>query len=254
MKVLIIEDEEIAARRLEKLVKKYSNEIEVLNILDTVSGAVKWLNTHEIPDLLFLDIQLADGLSFEIFEKVELKVPVIFITAYDEYAIKAFQLNSIDYLLKPIDFEELAKAMDKYEELKELFSSQAVSRKSIELIEKYIAGGGNNYKERFIVKLGTHIYPVHISDIVCFSSKEGSNYIHTQEKSYMFDMTLDKVEQVIDSNVFYRVNRNYIIKLTFIKELIKYSRTQYKIKMMFVDDDILLSRDRAADFRKWLDG
>ncbi len=253
MRILIIEDEEIAAGRLKKLVKQYNQNIEVMDVLDSINAATEWFRKNELPDLLFLDIQLADGLSFEIFNRVDIKVPVIFVTAYDDYAIRAFQLNSIDYLLKPIDYEELEIALNKFEQLKEIFSDSIVTRKSIELIEQYLSGKGNAYKERFIVKLGTHIYPVYVSDIICFSSIEGSNHIHTQDKKYIFEMTLDKVEQVVDPALFYRVNRNYIIKLSFIKELVKYSRTQYKIKMMFYDEDILLSRDRAAHFKKWLD-
>ena len=257
MKIALIEDEEIATKRLKQLLVEFDKRLEVVAILESIHSAVNWFNANPHPDLIFLDIQLADGISFDIFDQVEINSPIIFITAYDEYAIKAFQLNSIDYLLKPVDYEELEKAMNKFEKMKDALNKgtgNETSAYTIEAIRKILNTKEDSFKERFIVKLGEHIYPVNSSEVIFFSSKGGLNYLYTKKRKFLIDYSLDKIEKMVDPRYFFRVSRNHIIRINAIKELIRYSTSRFKIKIFFeTDEDIMVSRDRVAEFKRWLD-
>ena len=251
MRVLIVEDESMAARRLSQLLQKSQPDIEILTTLDSVKRAVKWLGENEA-DLLFFDIQLADGLSFEIFEQVEVNAPIIFTTAFDEYAIKAFKLNSIDYLLKPIDPEELDQALLKY---KRQFEKQESPLLNMALIEQAMQMMTKKYKERFVVKIGEHIHTLPVTDTAYFFSQEKATYLQTQEKNrFIIDYTLEQVEQLVDPQRFFRINRKYLVSLEAVKDIVTYSNSRLRLILNHSDDmDAIVSRDKVNDFKKWLD-
>ncbi|MBL3657563.1 LytR/AlgR family response regulator transcription factor [Fulvivirga sediminis] len=252
MKVLIIEDERPAARRLEKLLEIYNDSIEVVDKIPSVKNAVSWFNNNNKPlDLVFMDIQLADGLSFEIFEHIEMPAPVIFTTAYDEYALKAFKVNSIDYLLKPIDIEELTTAIEKWERItKKSFDESAMVKQIAEAMTML----QTNYKNRFIVKIGEHVKSIAIADIQYFYSKEKATFCHaTDGRNYLLDHPLEKIVEMVNPEKFYRVNRGYIISMEAFDDIISYSNSRLKINLKDCDDEVIVSRDRVGDFKKWLD-
>jgi len=254
MKVIIVEDEQIAAIRLENLLLKSTREIEVLAKLDTVKRVVEWLRTNKSPDLIFMDIQLADGLCFEIFDKVEVNCPVIFTTSYDQYAIRAFKVNSIDYILKPLDPGELYNAINKFEFLTYNYSEKS-SPESLALQDAIKMLEQKSYKERFIVKVGEHIKSIAIGDINHFVSREKATFAHTIEnRKYLLDYTLDQLMEMIDPRLFFRINRKYIISINGFEDIISYSNNRLKVHLKFDNAlDAIVSRERVQDFRKWLD-
>ncbi len=248
MNILIIEDEKIAAERLMKLLKKYDEKIIVLDIIDSIKNSVNWLTHNALPDLIFLDIQLADGISFDIFNQVDITCPIIFVTAYDTYAIRAFKVNSIDYLLKPLDFEEFKKAIDKFKNIRQ----PQITSDFINVFKNMIK---NNYKNRFIVKIGEHIKTVDIDYIYYFYSYKKTTYINTVEnKNYIIDFSLEYLESIINPDAFFRINRKYIINISSIKDIITYSSSRLKIILAnSSENDIIVSRERIYDFKRWLD-
>jgi DNA-binding LytR/AlgR family response regulator len=248
MRILIIEDENLAAKRLVKLIKEHLPDSEIFGNLDTVKASVNWLQTNQEPDLIFLDIQLADGISFEIFEKIKVTAPIIFCTAYDQYAIKAFKVNSVDYLLKPIDPEELKKALTKFE----------AGRKSpvitLEEIRNMILPAQKIYKNRFLVKSGDRIQTVPTDEIRFFYSEDKVTLLQTATgKKFIIDYTLDEIEDMVDPVHFFRLNRKYISALSAIKSIHTYSNSRLKILLENSDDnDILVSREKITTFKSWL--
>ncbi len=255
MKVLIIEDEPLAAERLAQLIHEYESHIEVVDILDTVEGAVEWLKRKPRPDLIFLDIQLADGLSFQIFEKVKVEVPVIFITAYDSYAIQAFKMNSVDYLLKPISFEELAQAMDKF--VKVFWDKKAPQQVKVDLevLKEALRPKISSYKSRFVVKRGEQLYPVSVQEILYFYSEDKATLFKTRDKQrFLIEGTLNEVEAKLDPQQFFRVNRKFICRIEAIKEIITYSQRRLRLKLRHAEDEeVLVSREKVQQFKDWLD-
>ena len=247
MNVLIIEDEKIAADHLEMLLKSKHSDIQIMDKLESVRRAVAFLK-EEQPQLIFMDIQLADGLSFEIFEQLELKVPVIFTTAYDHYALQAFKVNSVDYLLKPIDEEELARAMQKFQSVYQQESSNA---DLIELTRQMLQ---KEYKKRYMVKKGNHIRSLAIEDIAYFHSAGKNCFAESFEhEEYLLDYTLDQLELFSDPNRFFRINRKYIICIDAIEDIIPYSGNRLKVKLKACKDpDVLVSRERVRKFKQWL--
>lgn len=249
MKVLIIEDEVLAAERLEKLLSEADPGIKVLARLVSVRDSVKWLRENSA-DLIFLDIQLSDGISFSIFDEVAVSTPVIFVTAYDEYALKAFRLNSISYLLKPVRKEDLAMSLQKYNSLRSAFSIDFDSLISA------IKGRQPDYRRRFLIQVGDKYRKIDIADVAWFSAVEKNVFLTTTAGiSYPVDMTLETLEEVIDPMLFFRINRKYIIGIQSIEKMIAWSRSRIKLTIKPTpgnDDDIIVSIDRAADFRKWL--
>ena len=254
MRVIIVEDEQIAASRLEKLLLGSSREINVLAKLDTVKNTVEWLEGNKSPDLIFMDIQLADGLCFHIFDLVEIRCPVIFTTSYDHYAIRAFKVNSIDYILKPLDPGELYNAINKFEFLKHNYAektspeSQAL-QDAIKMLEK------KSYKERFMVKVGEHIKSIAVEDINHFVSQEKATFAHTTDnRKYILDYTLDQLVELLDPMLFFRINRKYIISIGGFEDIISYSNNRLKIHLKNDKTmDAIVSRERVQDFKKWLD-
>lgn len=251
MKILIIEDEKPAARLLQRKLDKIGMVADVM--LHSVEESISWFSQNNHPDLIFLDIQLSDGLSFEIFEKVEIKSAVIFTTAYDEYALKAFKLNSIDYLLKPIDEDDLAIAVQKF---KDRFSTtQPVQIDFDQIKNMFVNPSGKNYKKRFTVKIGQQLKVVLTEDIECLYSENKGTYIHTKDnRDYLIDNTLEVLENELDPNEFFRVSRKFIIPMKAIKEISMYSNSRLRVILpTFKADEVIVSREKVNDFKSWID-
>lgn len=251
MKVIIIEDEKPAARRLNRMLTEFK-ELEIITILHSVPDAIDWFLNNKHPDLILLDIQISDGLSFEIFEIVTIKSAIIFTTAYDEYALKAFKLNSIDYLLKPIDEDELANAINQF---KEKFKENNTSNFNLESIKALLNNSQEKtFKKRFIIKIGQHLKIVNINEIECFYSQDKATYIQTKElRDYLLDGTLEQLKDELNPHLFFRVNRKFIVKLDAIKDIIAYSNSRLEIKLHhYNDEQIIVSREKVKDFKKWI--
>ena len=248
MNVVIIEDEKPSARLLER--KLNAIGVEVNMKLHSVEDSIQWFVNNPEPDLIFLDIQLSDGLSFEIFETVKIVAPVIFTTAYDEYAIQAFKLNSIDYLLKPIDKNELSFAVNKF---KSNFQNE---NKEVNLseIKKLISNNSKEYKKRYTVNVGTSIKIFNTIDIACFYSQDKTSFLLTNSgRSYILDSSLDKIYDTLDPEVFFKVNRKYVLNINEIKDIINYSNSRLKVNLNTpTEDDIIVARDRVKAFKNWL--
>lgn len=254
MTTIIIEDEKPAARLLQRKVEKLG--VQVQTMLHSVEDAVQWFSANKHPDLIFLDIQLSDGLSFEIFEKVEIKSAVIFTTAYDEYALRAFKLNSIDYLLKPIDEDDLEVAVAKF---KSLLPKQEVPVQNLALdfeqIKKMLTNPfEKNFKKRFTVKIGQHLKVIAVDEIECFFSENKGTYMHTYDnRNYLIDTTLENLEQELDPKDFFRVSRKFIIPMKAIKEIVLYSNSRLKVVLpTYKEDDVIVSREKVTDFKEWI--
>jgi DNA-binding LytR/AlgR family response regulator len=250
MTTIIIEDEKPAARLLQRKLEKLN--IEVSMLLHSVEESIDWFSKNEHPDLIFLDIQLSDGLSFEIFEKVEIKSAIIFTTAYDEYALRAFKLNSIDYLLKPIDEEDLEVAVGK-------FQARIPKKESLKIdfeeIKKMLSNPfEKNHKKRFTVKIGQHLKVISTDEVECFFSENKGTYIHTfDNRNYLVESTLEILEQELDPSHFYRISRKFIISMKAIKEIVLYSNSRLKVILpSYSDEDVIVSREKVAHFKEWL--
>lgn len=251
MNVVIIEDESLAARRLERML--LDQGFNILAKLSSVSSAITWFNNNTHPELIFLDIQLSDGLSFEIFENIDLKSHIIFTTAFDQYALKAFKLNSIDYLLKPIDKDELIAAISKFRTFRKPEDNK-LSNSQLEQINLLLHSSIKDYKERFTVKVGTHIHTIETKDIECFYSENKATYLHTcTGQNYLIDYSLEQLEDILDIKSFFRVSRKFYINIKSIKDIIDYSNSRLKIKLKsYNEEDIIVSRERVKAFKQWL--
>ena len=251
MNVLIIEDEKPAARRLARLLGEL--DVEVSTMLHSVEEAVDWFRKNEHPDLIFLDIQLSDGLSFEIFDLVEVRSAIIFTTAYDEYALQAFKLNSIDYLLKPIDDEELESAVKKYQNLK---PDQSQIILDFDDIKKFLVNPlEREYKKRFTIRLGQHLKIINADEIECFYSENKGTYAATKEgRNYLMDTTLENLENELSPQIFFRVSRKFYVNINYIKDIVSYTNSRLNIKLnRFNEQEIIVSRERVKDFKLWLE-
>lgn len=249
MKVLIVEDEAIAAGKLELMLKEIEPAIEICAKIGSVNEAVKWLNQHTV-QLIFLDIQLSDGISFSIFDHVSVNTPVIFTTAYDQYAIKAFQLNSISYLLKPIRKSDLEESLKKFNSLKSAFNID------FESLLAHIQGKGPDYKKRFLVQIGEKIKKVEVSEIAYFYVLDKGVYLRTfKGNTYVLDYTLEKLESTLNPSQFFRINRKYLVNIESISNMTAYTRSRVKLELTpNADDssDTIVSIDRSMEFKKWL--
>jgi two-component system, LytTR family, response regulator LytT len=250
MTTIIIEDEKPAARMLLRKLEKLN--IEVGQMLHSVEEAVAWFSANKHPDLIFLDIQLSDGLSFEIFEKINIKSAVIFTTAYDEYALKAFKLNAVDYLLKPIDEDDLETAITK-------FKANQTSSEPLKIdfndIRKMLQNPFEKaYKTRFTVKIGQHLKVITTEEIECFFSENKGTYIHTfDNRDYLIDGTLEVLETELDAKMFFRVSRKFIVPLKSIKEILLYSNSRLKIILpSYKADEVIVSREKVQEFKQWI--
>jgi len=251
MNVLIIEDEKPSARRLQRMLEKQN--VSVDKMLHNVQEAVEWFANNEHPDLIFLDIQLSDGLSFEIFDEVDVNSAIIFTTAFDEYALQAFKLNSIDYLLKPIDEEELETAVKKY-------LARAPQTQNVQLnfddIKKLLTNPvEREYKKRFTTKIGQHIKMIPVDEIECFYSENKGTYAHTIDgRDYLLDTTLEQMEGEISPEVFFRINRKFYININAIKDIISYTNSRLQLKLnSYKEQEVVVARERVRDFKLWLE-
>lgn len=253
MKYLIIEDEHHAAKRLKQLVKAIDSESECVATIDSVVDAVEWFENNTDPDLAFFDIQLADGLSFSIFQKTNVTVPVIFTTAFDEYALKAFKANSVDYLLKPVDQVELTNAIQKY---KRLFGKRqtAINEEVIQHLMRRL--DTPDYIKRFLIKQGTALSYVNVDTIARLFSEDSMTFIVTKDGfKHNIEYTLDQAEDLLNSKEFFRINRKLIVKVDSIIKMSSYFNSRLKLTLKpKYHDDAIVSRDRVKDFKAWIVG
>ncbi|WP_290700977.1 LytTR family DNA-binding domain-containing protein [Lacinutrix sp.] len=246
MKVVIIEDELASSRRLERMLSAFNYEIVIS--LVSVKSAIEWFKNNEHPDVLFLDIHLSDGLCFEIFKQVKIKSPIVFTTAYSEYSIKAFDYNSVSYLLKPINKEELEKAIQKantfYTNEKELIElKEVIENENIQV-----------YKTEFAVRIGKKIKIIKTETIICFYSEDNATYLRSDNCNYIINDALSSLETKLNTKQFYKVNRKFIINREAIDNVISYTNSRFKIELKnYNKSEIIVSRERAKDFKNWLD-
>jgi DNA-binding LytR/AlgR family response regulator len=247
MKVIIIEDEKPAAEKLVKAIQKADPSIEVSCVLNNVRDSVAWLQQNPMPDLLFMDIELSDGLSFKIFETVTINRPVIFCTAFDEYWQEAFEHNSIDYLLKPIKQEKLETALNKYDKLKQHFAAGFQ-----QLLQQQSAGNG--YKKRFLVKRGTDYISIKTEDIAYFyAAHKLVCMVNSSSQKFILDQSLADIEKQLDPSQFYRVNRKYLIHLNAIRKIKSYPKSKLQLEVEpVVKEDIIISQENVSAFKEWM--
>jgi DNA-binding LytR/AlgR family response regulator len=252
MQVVIIEDESLASERLKKMILQYDKEIEIQAQLESVKESVIWFRNNPHPDLIFLDIHLEDDLSFAIFEKVKISSPIIFTTAFDEYAIKAFKLKSIDYLLKPISYDELNAALKKY---KEMTANKSASN-DFHMLYDLLVKKDEVYRKRFSVKVGQKIKTFMTSDVSYFKSENGFTAVYlTDGKTHYIDSSLDSLTEELDPSVFFRINRQMLVSLNAIKEVHIFSSSCLKVAIHpSLVEDALVSIDKVTSFKKWLEG
>ena len=248
--ILIIEDEQPAANRLKKMVTELQPGANVLENIVSVNSAITWFKENPLPDLIFSDIQLSDGLSFEIFKNVEVQCPVIFITAYDQYAIDAFKVNSIDYLLKPIKKDDLQAALNKFNKL----NNKDAPALDINKVLEAFTPSKTDYKTRFIVRYGEHIKTIKIEEAAYFYTEDKINFLTTNEgRRYTIDYNLDNLESVLDPKVFFRINRQFIISIHAISEMFTYSKSRVLVKLIPPSKhETIVSTERSGDFKLWL--
>lgn len=258
MRVFIIEDEIPAAEKIERFLHRYDDSIEIVGRAMSVKETVSWVQNDGQADLLLMDIQLTDGLSFDIFKEVTLEIPVIFTTAYNEYAIEAFKANGIDYLLKPITFEALTESLDKFKNLKTRLSEpgQAEATNVIDLQSALQMLSKREYKTRFMVKIGEHIKSVTTDQIELFYAEGRNAYIVNKDgRRLIIDYKLETLEEMLNPQQFFRVNRTFIIDINAIKDVLVYSNSRLKIILhQNFDREIIVSREKVGAFKKWFDG
>lgn len=249
-KILIVEDEEANADRIRRFLLKIRPAMEVMDVLDSVKKTIVWLSENDTPDLIIMDIRLADGLCFEIFHQTDVKSPVIFTTAYDEYAIKAFKYNSVDYLLKPVDKEELEAAINKYEHLsKPGFDQQLLIENLLTAIQP------KAYRTRFLIPYRDSYKKINVGEVAFFYSQVGINYANLfNGETVIIPQTLETLEQQLDPAVFFRANRQYIVHIDSIEKVHNYFNSKLKLEIKnCTDPDVIVSRTKAPLFKAWLD-
>ncbi len=248
MQILIIEDEPRAASQLQNMLKTCGFQYELLEIIDTVEDTVMWFQKHTAPDLVFMDIQLADGLSFEIFQKIEVEAPIIFTTAFDQYAIQAFKVNSVDYLLKPIQQDELNKALDKFKK-----SNTSVLIEPLVLKQLLNSMQSPNKREGILVKEGSGFVQIKISELLYIYSQDSITFGVTSGKRYIIDETMDKLFDSLDHDQFYRINRGQIISKNSIHKIEPYFNHRVKLAVLNPrDQEFIVSRQKTSDFKEWM--
>jgi DNA-binding LytR/AlgR family response regulator len=253
MKVLIIEDEQLGVERLTKHLKTIDPEIEIVGSAGSIKSSVQWLQTNTQPDVILMDIELSDGQSFDIFNHVDVKSTVIFTTSYDEYALKAFKVNSIDYLLKPVRKEDLKSSLDKYANLKKQFNTSPTY--SIEtLVSELKAQNNKNYRSRFLVKQGQKLVSIETSDIAYFYADGRLCYFRTWDKQkYVVDYNMDELETMLDPQQYYRANRGFIICIKSVAQIHTYFNGKLKLDLTpATDKEVLVSREKAMEFKEWM--
>ncbi|MBK7373992.1 MAG: response regulator transcription factor [Chitinophagaceae bacterium] len=253
MKILIIEDEELAVKKLHKMLVSLDKDIEVIANLDCIESSVEWLQNNEAPDLIMMDIELLDGQSFEIFNRVKVKSPVIFTTSYDEYALKAFKVNSVDYLLKPIQKEDLAAALDKY---KKMFVAAAPAPINMDLLVKELQQKlqPKEFRKRFLVKNVQKLVSVETDEIAYFYSDGRLNFFKTYDnKKYVVDYTMDELDEMLDPERYFRISRSFYVSINSVDQINDYFGNRLILTLKpAVDKEALVSREKVTEFKKWL--
>ena len=254
MKVLIIEDEAPAFRRLQTVLEEVRPDADIVDVIDTVAESAKWFQNHLAPDIVFMDIQLSDGISFEIFDRVKIECPVIFTTAFDEYMLRAFKVNSIDYLLKPIKKEALALSLQKYDSMRNIFSS-ALNNNLGELV-KQIRLDDRQFKSRFLVKIADTMISVETIDVAYFQTRHGVVHLVNREaRKYIMDVTLDELMQQLDPQTFYRANRQFIVHFNAIIKTHRYHKGKLLVEVSpTCEEQIIVSSEKSSAFKQWLGG
>lgn len=256
MKILLVEDEELAAERLAQLIREIEPDVEISGPLDTVTTTVAHLNTRPVYDLIFLDIQLADGKSFSIFDECQVVTPVIFTTAYDEYALQAFELNSIDYLLKPVNREKLKLSIEKFRKLKEYYGAENPNDQLYEMIRELRSPRLSAYKDRFLISKGDSMIPVKVAEIACFYAEDKEVFLLTHDnKRYIIPHSIEELSSKLDPRIFFRVNRQFILSADAIRKVHNYFN--FKLKVEISPDpkvEIVVSRARVQSFKAWMNG
>jgi len=249
MKCLVIEDEKIAAERMCDMILHTDSSIEVISVIQSVKKSVEWLNSNPQPDLIFMDIQLSDGLSFEIFEQTIVNSPVIFTTAYDEYALKAFKVNSIDYLLKPIDATELKNAITKYKE------KNRTQQYPQQVFDNILHSLTNTYKTKFVIKVGEHLKIFMTDEVQCFYSMDKATFLQNMlGRDYAVSYSLDQIEDLLDPTKFFRISRKYIVAFKAIKDIVSYSNSRLQLRLETnSSNDLIISREKVGAFKEWLE-
>lgn len=257
MKVLIVEDEELAVKKLQKTLAAVDAGAEVAGVTDSIRSSVEWLQNNPAPDLILMDIELADGQSFEIFDRTEVKSTVIFTTSYDEFALKAFKVNSVDYLLKPVQKEDLQAALDKFRKVKNMYGSApgspAINMDSLvkELQQKLQP---KEYRKRFLVKLGQKLVSIEVDEIAYFYSDGRLNFFKTADnKKFVVDYTMDDLEDMLDPEKYFRISRSFYVSVNCIDKIDDYFGNRLILGLKpAVDKEALVSREKVTDFKKWL--
>ena len=256
MKILIIEDEELAVKKLHKMLIGIDDSIEVIANLDSIESSVEWLENNETPDLIMMDIELLDGQSFEIFNRVKVKSPVIFTTSYDEYALKAFKVNSIDYLLKPIQKEELELALSKFKKLRGDHPDPSESVINIKQLMNELRQNSQpkEYRKRFLVKHAQKLISIDIEQIRYFYSEDRLNFFKTMDdKKYLVDYSMDEIEEMLDPDKFFRINRAFIVAIKSIDQINDYFGNRLKLVLNpAIDKETIVSREKVSDFKEWM--
>lgn len=254
MRIVIVEDESLLARKLQKMVLELEPAAEIAAITNSISSTVKWLELNGCPDLFLMDIELADGQSFDIFKRVDIKCPIIFTTAYDEFALKAFKVSSIDYLLKPIKIEELRTAINKFHSLSKSSTDAAGLQLNSLLQALQKLPSSKTFRDRFLVKQGQKSISIPTNEIAFFFTENSINYLFTENKrKYIVDYTLDEIEKSVDPEKFFRANRQFILSSKAAIAVLPWFNGKLKIETdPTYEEHIIISREKANDFRKWM--
>ena len=256
MKIFIVEDEDLAVKKLKKTLQSVDEEAIVVGHADSIKSSVDWLQSNPAPDLILMDIELADGQSFEIFNQAKVKSPVIFITSYDEYALKAFKVNSIDYLLKPVQKEDLQAALEKYKQLKTAYKESASSEVNIETLIKELQQKLNikEFRKRFLVKHGQKLVSIETDDIAYFFSDGRLNFFKTNDnRKFVVDYTMDELSEMLDSDKYFRISRSYYISVNSVDQIHDYFGNRLLLHLKPPSDkEAIVSREKVSDFKDWL--
>ncbi|HZF64114.1 MAG TPA: LytTR family DNA-binding domain-containing protein [Chitinophagaceae bacterium] len=257
MKILIVEDEELAVKKLTKTVSAVDEKAEIIGVADSIKSTVEWLENNPAPDLILMDIELADGQSFEIFNLTQVKSPVVFTTSYDEYALQAFKVNSIDYLLKPVQKEDLQLAMNKYQQMKQMYQKgENKPESNIDQIIKELQQKlqPKEYRKRFLVKLSQKLVSIEVEDIAYFFSDGRLNFFKTfDNKKFIVDYTMDELEEMLDPNLYFRISRSFFVSIDSVDQIHDYFGNRLLLHLKpEIDKESIVSREKVSDFKKWM--
>jgi DNA-binding LytR/AlgR family response regulator len=256
MKILIVEDEELAVKKIQKTLASIDPDAEIAGITHSISSTIEWLETNPSPDLILMDIELSDGQSFEIFSRTKVKSAVVFTTSYDEFALKAFKVNSIDYLLKPVQKEDLEAALNKYRNMKEVYTGSSEDDLNMETIVKQLKQKLQlkEFRKRFLVKHAQKLVSIEIEEIAYFFSDGRLNFFKTYDnKKYVLDYTMDELDEMLDPDRYFRISRSFYIAIDSVEQIHEYFGNRLLLHLKPpVEKDAIVSREKVADFKKWM--